>query len=244
MTDLESECIDYAASSDNEVCGLIIDDSRLIKCKNTHPEPALHFRIDDREWMAAEDFGEVTAVFHSHPIDKLVLSGADRIAQISTGIPWWLSSAGRLRKFNPVPHLIGRHFKYGTMDCLTLFSDAYHLSGIDLPDFDHGSNGWWLRGENLFIKNMRPSGFYEVGFSDIQPGDVIIRRAFAESDPCHAMIYLGDNIILHHENAGRLSRREPYRPAYIKLTHSIWRHEQCSNLDLRGIYDDISAKSS
>ncbi|MFP1749176.1 C40 family peptidase [Lonsdalea quercina] len=243
MTDLEAECIDYAASSDNEVCGLIIDDSRLIKCKNIHPEPSLHFRIDGREWVAAEDIGEITAVFHSHPIDKLVLSGADRVAQISTGIPWWLSSNGALRKFRPVPHLIGRAFVHGSMDCYTLFRDAYHLAGLDLPNFER-SNGWWVRGENLYIKNMARNGFYEVSFSDIQPGDVIIRLAFAESDPCHAMIYLGDNIIMHHEVAGRLSRREPYRQAYIKLTHSIWRHEKCSNLDLRGIYDDISAKLS
>lgn len=243
MTDIESECLNYAASSSDEVCGLIIEDSGLVRCQNIHPEPSLHFRIDDREWMAAEDLGEVTAVFHSHPIDKLVLSGADRVAQISTGIPWWLVSAGRLRKFNPVPHLLGRSFVHGTMDCYTLFRDAYHLAGIDLPDFER-SNGWWVRGENLYIKNMEINKFHEVGFAEVQPGDVIIRRAFAESDPCHAMIYLGDNIVLHHENAGRLSRREPCRPAYIKLTHSIWRHEQCSNLDLRGIYDDISAKLS
>ncbi|HGH0375404.1 TPA: NlpC/P60 family protein, partial [Yersinia enterocolitica] len=79
------------------------------------------------------------------------------------------------------------------------------LCGIDLPDFER-TNGWWLRGENLYLKNMPANRFHPIEMQDIQPGDVLIRRAFPETDPCHAMIYLGDNTILHHENIGRLSR--------------------------------------
>lgn len=239
---LESECLEYAASSGEEVCGLIIDGERLWRCRNVHPEPERNFRIDDREWLEAEAAGEITAVFHSHPEPKLVLSGADRVAQLATGIEWWLASAGRLRKFRPVPHLLGRRFVHGKTDCYTLFRDAYHLCGIDLPDFERTS-GWWVRGENLYLKNIEDNGFHEVGFDTIQPGDVIIRRAFPESDPCHAMIWLGDNTILHHEVHGRLSRREPLRQIHVQLIHSIWRHEQWSLLDLAAIYADISAKS-
>ncbi|RPE03006.1 DUF1175 family protein [Candidatus Pantoea deserta] len=239
---IEEECLAYAALSRNEVCGLIINDQQLIRCDNAHPKPEQHFRISDTDWTQAEAAGEITAVFHSHPMAKLVLSGADRQAQIASGVEWWLASGGRLRKFRPVPHLLGRHFEHGIMDCYTLFRDAYHLCGLDLPDFER-TNGWWVRGENLYLKNMAANGFYEVSLADVQPGDVIIRRAFPESDPCHAMIWLGDNTVLHHEVAGRLSRREQFRQAYVKLTHSVWRHEQCSSLDLRGISDDISARS-
>jgi cell wall-associated NlpC family hydrolase len=67
-------------------------------------------------------------------------------------------------------------------DCYTLFRDAYHLCGIDLPDFER-TGGWWLRGENLYVKNMVPNGFHEIASADIRPGDVIIRRAFPETDP-------------------------------------------------------------
>lgn len=239
---IESECLAYAASSSYEVCGLIIDGGRLWRCRNAHPDPAHNFRIDERDWLEAEAAGEITAVFHSHPETKLVLSAADRTAQLATGIDWWLASTGMLRKFRPAPHLLGRRFAHGEMDCYTLFRDAYHLCGIDLPDFERTS-GWWLRGENLYLNNIAANGFYEVGFDSIQPGDVIIRRAFPECDPCHAMIWLGDNTILHHEVHGRLSRREPLRQIHVPLIHSIWRHKQCSLLDLRGIYDDISARS-
>ncbi|UMB78882.1 C40 family peptidase [Dickeya fangzhongdai] len=240
---LERECIDYAAGEPGrEVCGLIINDDRLVKCQNIHPNPAEHFRISDDDWLEAEAAGEITAVFHSHPGDSLALSGADRRMQITTDLPWWLVSGGALRRYRPVPHLLGRQFEHGATDCYTLFRDAYHLCGIDLPDFER-INGWWVRGENLYLKNLAANGFRTVDRQDIQPGDVIIRRPFPEADPCHAMIYLGDGLVLHHDCAGRLSRREPYRPAYIQQTHSIWRHEQCSFLNLLGIFADISAKS-
>ena len=127
------------------------------------------------------------------------------------------------------------------MDCYTLFRDAYHLCGIDLPDFER-TNGWWLRGENLYLANMPDNGFYQVSMQDARPGDVIIRQPFPGADPCHSMILLHDNLVLQHDHAGHLSRREQMRPAYIKQTHSIWRHEQCSSLNLQAIYADFTAR--
>lgn len=91
-------------------------------------------------------------------------------------------------------------------------------------------------------KNLPLNGFFMVDAQSIQPGDVIIRQPFKGADPCHAMIYLGDNTVLHHDNAGLLSRREQMRPAYVRQTHSIWRSDKCSNLDLRAIFEDITAK--
>lgn len=237
------ELIEYAASSQNEVCALIIDDERVYRCANVHPEPGKHFRISDSDWLTAEEEGEVTAVFHSHPMNLPALSGADRRAQAISDLPWWLACGGRIMKYNPVPFLLGRRYEHGVMDCYTLFRDAYHLCGVDLPDFER-ANGWWLRGENLYLKNMPINGFYQISPDKAQPGDVIIRQPFNGADPCHAMILLEDNTVLHHDHAGHLSRREPMRPAYVKQMHSIWRYEQCSSLNLQGIYADISAKSS
>ncbi len=63
----------------------------------------------------------MTAVFHSHPGRVPFLSGADRNAQVSNGLPWWLACDGVIMKFRPVPLLLGRKFKHGVMDCYTLF---------------------------------------------------------------------------------------------------------------------------
>lgn len=235
------ELLDYAASSQDEVCALIIDDERVYRCSNIHPEPSNNFRIGDEDWLAAEEMGEVTAIFHSHPQNVPVLSGADRQMQITTGLPWWLACDGVMLKFRPTPFLLGRKFEHGVMDCYTLFRDAYHLCGIDLPDFER-TNGWWLRGENLYLANMPANDFYQVSMQDARPGDVIIRQPFLGADPCHAMILLDDNLVLHHDHAEHLSRREQMRQAYIKQTHSIWRHKQCSSLNLQGIYADFTAR--
>lgn len=119
---LMQELLEYAASSQDEVCALIINDTRVYPCRNVHPDPAHHFRISDDDWLAAEEAGEVTAVFHSHPQAVPVLSGADRAMQVMTALPWWLACNGELRKFRPVAHLLGRRFAHGVTDCYTLFA--------------------------------------------------------------------------------------------------------------------------
>ncbi|MCS5737360.1 C40 family peptidase, partial [Herbiconiux daphne] len=154
----ELDCLNYAAAHpDVEVCGLIIDDQRLFPCRNIHPDPANHFRIDELDWILAEEQGLITAIFHSHVGDLPVLSAADRAAQVVTELPWWLAQGGQLRKFRNVPHLLGRKFDHGVMDCFTLFRDAYHLGGVEIPMFER-TNGWWLRHENLYIKNLARVG--------------------------------------------------------------------------------------
>ncbi|MDT8971324.1 C40 family peptidase, partial [Salmonella enterica] len=97
------ELLDYAASSQDEVCALILGEERVFRCRNVHPEPWHHFRISDDDWLAAEEEGEIIAVFHSHPQSQPVLSGSDRQMQVMTGLPWWLASGGQLRKYRPVP---------------------------------------------------------------------------------------------------------------------------------------------
>lgn len=182
------ELLDYAASSQDEVCALILNDERVFRCRNVHPEPWHNFRISDDDWLAAEEEGEITAVFHSHPQSQPALSGADRQTQVMTGLPWWLASGGHLRKYRPVPHLLGRKFEHGIMDCYTLFRDAYHLCGIDLPDFER-TNGWWLRGENLYLANMPANGFY----SGIYAGCQARRRHYQAAIPRRRPMPLNDS---------------------------------------------------
>ena len=35
------ELLDYAASSQDEVCALILNDERVFRCRNVHPEPRI-----------------------------------------------------------------------------------------------------------------------------------------------------------------------------------------------------------
>ncbi|EHH5206530.1 phage tail protein [Escherichia coli] len=239
---LKEQLVSYAVANPfEEVCGLVIDNERFYPCVNASKTPHNSFKISEDDYIKADDLGVITAIFHSHVDDLPVLSALDRQQQVISGVPWLLYSGGVIREYRPVPHLLGRKFIHGVSDCYTMFRDAYHLCGVDLPDFER-KDGWWLRGENLYIRNLPVNGFFQIKPEEIQPGDVIIRQPFKGADPCHAMIYLGDNMVLHHDHAGTLSRREPMRPAYVRQTHSIWRYEQCSLLDLQGICEDITAK--
>ncbi len=69
------------------------------------------------------------------------LSEADRRLQVQSDLPWWLVCRGAIHKFRCVPHLTGRRFEHGVTDCYTLFRDAYHLAGIEMPDFIAGMTG-------------------------------------------------------------------------------------------------------
>ncbi|TXQ04734.1 hypothetical protein FV292_27090, partial [Escherichia coli] len=88
------------------------------------------------------------ALVHSHPGGLPWLSEADRRLQIKSALPWWLVCRGDIHKFRCVPHLTGRRFEHGVTDCYTLFRDAYHLAGTEMPDF-HREDDWWRNGQNL-----------------------------------------------------------------------------------------------
>ncbi len=159
------------------------------------------------DWLQAEMQGEIVALVHSHPGGLPWLSETDRRLQVQSDLPWWLVCRGAIHKFRCVPHLTGRRFEYGVTDCYTLFRDAYHLAGIEMPDFHRGDD-WWRHGQNLYLDNMEATGFYRVALTEAQPGDVLL-CCFGSSVPNHAAIYCGDGELLHHIPE-QLSKRERY----------------------------------
>ncbi|SRB26920.1 putative tail fiber component K of prophage [Escherichia coli] len=94
--------------------------------------------MSPEDWLSAEMQGEIVALVHSHPGGLPWLSEADRRLQVQSDLPWWLVCRGAIHKFRCVPHLTGRRFEHGVTDCYTLFRDAYHLAGIEMPDFHRG----------------------------------------------------------------------------------------------------------
>ncbi|MFT8077277.1 NlpC/P60 family protein, partial [Salmonella enterica subsp. enterica serovar Typhimurium] len=95
----------------------------------------------------------------------------------------------RIYTFRCVPFLTGRVFEHGVTDCYTLFRDAYHLAGIEMPDFSRGED-WWKNGENLYLDNLEATGFYRVSGEEAQSGDILI-CCFGSSVANHAAIYCG-----------------------------------------------------
>ncbi|HAY0143131.1 TPA: phage minor tail protein L [Escherichia coli] len=151
------------------------------------------------------------------------------------------NNVGNFGGFLCVPHLTGRRFEHGVTDCYTLFRDAYHLAGIEMPDF-HREDDWWCNGQNLYLDNLEATGLYQVPLSAAQPGDVLL-CCFGSSVPNHAAIYCGDGELLHHIPE-QLSKRERYTDKWQRRTHSLWRHRAWHASAFTGIYNDLAAAST
>ncbi len=179
------------------------------------------------------------ALVHSHP-GGLPLSEADRRLQIKSALPRWLVCRGDIHKFRCVPHLTGRRFEHGVTDCYTLFRDAYHLAGTEMPDF-HREDDWWRNGQNLY----RQYGGHRLlpgALSSAQAGDILL-CCFGASVPNHAAIYCGNGELLHHLPE-QLSKRERYSEKWQRRTHSVWRHRHWHASAFTGIYNDLAARLS
>ncbi|PUF64011.1 Mov34/MPN/PAD-1 family protein, partial [Salmonella enterica] len=175
-----------------ESCGYVVKtafETVYLPCGNISAEPGMYFRMSPEDYIRASFLGEVVALVHSHPGDggQPYLSTVDRTLQIQSGLDWWLVCDERIHKFRCVPHLTGRQFEHGVTDCYTLFRDAYHLAGIDMPDFDR-EDDWWSQGKSLYLDHLEATGFYRVDPEDAQPGDVLI-CCFGSPTPNHAAIY-------------------------------------------------------
>ncbi len=170
--------------------------------------------------------GEPEAYFRMSPEDWLQAEMQGEIVALvhshPGGLPW-LSEADR------------------RLQCYTLFRDAYHLAGIEMPDF-HREDDWWRNGQNLYLDNLEATGLYQVPLSAAQPGDVLL-CCFGSSVPNHAAIYCGDGELLHHIPE-QLSKRERYTDKWQRRTHSLWRHRAWRASAFTGIYNDLVAAST
>ena len=214
-----------AAVAPKECCGLLlmVGNKQVYQpCANVAADPTAHFEIAADDWIQAEETGTVVAVVHSHPQGERFLSGADRQMQLQQGLPWLLVVKSGIRIFRPCPHLRGRVFDYGVNDCFTLIRDAYHLAGItfrDHPRTDIDADA----AADSFVRYLPDGGFKQVSDGSLQVGDVVLTAMGGHAN--HAMLYLGNQEILHHAY-DQLSRRERYGAFWQDHTHSVWRHQE------------------
>ncbi|CDH02123.1 C40 family peptidase [Xenorhabdus bovienii] len=212
-----------------ECCGLVIQHGRkqqYIRCRNTAPSPTEQFSMHPADYAEAEDSGTIVAIVHSHPDATTQPSQLD-IAQCDLSqVPWVIVSwpEGDIRTIMPtegIKPLLGRPFVHGIWDCYAIVRDWYRLEhNIDIPDFER-SDGWWERGENLYMKNYADAGFIECS-GELQTGDVIIMQVQA-NEPNHAGVYIGDGLMIHHMY-GQLSHRVPYSGYWQDRTIITLRH--------------------
>lgn len=215
------------AEMPREACGLVIVERGrqiYVPCRNM-AEGDDQFALAPEDYAAAEDRGEVVAVVHSHPNASANPSEADRVACEASGLPWWIVGvpSGVWRPLQPCGYrapLVGREFVHGILDCYALIRDYYaEQLHTPLPDFSR-ADGWWDRGQNLYLDNFATAGFVEVPLAELREHDVVLMQVMAPV-PNHAGVYLGHNVILHHLH-GRLSSRDVFGGFFLKnATHAL-----------------------
>ncbi len=211
-----------------ESCGLVVvrkGRQRYFACRNI-AEGTQHFVIDTVDQILAEDAGEIICVVHSHPNLPPVPSQADLEGCERSGVPWLIVNwpVGTMYEFAPsgyVAPLYGREFSHGVHDCYSFIRDYYARElSIDLPDFQRPDK-WWEKGMNLYLEGFESAGFVKVA-SPPQPNDGLLMRVGAPVAN-HGAIYLGENLIAHHQQ-GRLSSRDVYGGWYERITTHVLRH--------------------
>jgi proteasome lid subunit RPN8/RPN11 len=215
-----------------ECCGLITKSGHCVPCENISVKPETHFVISQEEKkQVIEDFGELWGYYHSHP-NGGDLSEKDKWIAAKLQINCILYSENQIKIHSPgifdVPYL-GRPFVLGILDCLTLVIDYYRRElNIRIEDFEHPSRcveNW----DNLpvnFAGNLYLSNFFiNQGFVrvDKPKRHDILLNYWGLKAPSHCLIYLRDNLVMHHP-PGLDSKTEEYAKIK-KRTSVILRHK-------------------
>lgn len=124
-----------------------------------------------------------------------------------------------------------RPYKLGSTDCYGIVRDFYsRFFGIELCNYAR-YDGFW-NDRSLYRDYFESEGFKVVDENEeIQIGDISL-VAFRSRIPCHALIHIGGDKILHHPT-GRLSCVESYRRTWQNVTCLRIRHK-----DVKGILDE------
>ena len=225
MTWKEDAIIHAKDQDPKESCDILIEikgKEKYFPCKNLSTYSQQCFIIDPKDFVKAEEKGNILAVVHSHPVTPPIASQADRISCENSKLPWHIVNPkteqwGYYEPSGYKPPLIGRHWVWGVTDCWSLVRDWYkEKKGIILRDWDRPTT------PEQFIDNpLFESCFLETGFRELRPdeklknGDALLMSIMA-TGLNHVAIFL-DGDVLHHL-ADRISCREPYNEWLLKCT--------------------------
>jgi proteasome lid subunit RPN8/RPN11 len=233
--EIVGQALEHAAREfPRESCGLLVDVNDGIRyrpCRNLAPPGAAKdaFHIDPKDYIRAEEEGEVVAIVHSHPYVSPEPSLPDLVAIEQTRVPWlivnpklgthtWTEPSGFHAPYE------GRPFVHGLTDCYSLVKDYYERElGVLLPPVTR-EDDWWHKGGDLYRSLYASAGFERVTGADLERYDLLVMMLGNTPVPNHGAVYLGEGRILHHVQ-GRLSAIDVYGGYWKKIHVETYRHK-------------------
>lgn len=230
MSGLLEEMREHASEEyPNEACGLVVrvgSRFRAWRAKNLSPQPRHHVVIDPEAWVEAGDVGEVVGTYHSHPDGSAEPGMTDLQFCEATGMTMFIVGcpSSDFRAVEPTGYKApyeGRPYLYKVYDCLTLVQEWLDREmGIKVEAVPHEYE-WWLRGEDLIMKNYAAAGFVNVD-GELKRGDVLVITV--GNSPCHLGVYLGNNLFLHQPRS-TASVVTVYGAHWRSMTHAVLRYQ-------------------
>jgi proteasome lid subunit RPN8/RPN11 len=243
LNDSHKEIIKVQASGDypNEICGLIVqkgDELTISPCINSHQNKAYNFSISYNDYLKAESLGKIIAVYHSHTRaceDSRKFSLFDIQQSENHNLIYVIYHAlydefyFYYPKQRAIPYLT-RDYVFGHIDCFTLIQDYYRNElKIEIPNITHPYRyieDKAAHPENSKIHNILEDFYLSNGFkivTNLQKHDVILTNTLHVKSAIHNMIYLGDEMVLHHPQK-RKSLIEKYNGFMQRHTVCVMRH--------------------
>lgn len=227
-----------------EACGVVVRGfkrAEVIPCKNVAADPLTTFLIDPIEYARLSSQHEIVAIFHSHPDNHSLPSGADLAGVEATALEWIIVGLRRdgmnfvfdqpafVKPTGFVAPYEGRAYVPTLYDCYALARDFYRREfAIDMYAYPH-SEYWWNEDKNLFVENFEKEGFIALaGINEPQYGDLFLIQS-CSNVPNHIAVYVGDDKILHHCHH-RMSRTDTYGGSFWQkhTTHHLRHISKCS----------------
>ena len=130
----QDDALVHAKDQDpKEAVGIVLNIRGKLKyfpCRNLSITDHQCFILDPEDYVKADNTGEITAIFHSHPIDPPTPSQADKISCEDSNLPWYIVNPrteqwAYLEPCGYKPPLLGRQWVWGITDCWSLVRDWY-----------------------------------------------------------------------------------------------------------------------